>query len=96
MIRIDSKERYHNLLVVIDSLLAIDNSEIIILEADTESKFSKEHCSDRVKHHFVEDKDPVFHRTKYLNTLLGMSAHPIVGIWDPLWRTLFYIISVNK
>ena len=81
-LRIDSKERYSNLLVIIDSLLAINNSEIIILEADASSKFDKGHCSGRVQHHFIEDSDPIFYRTKYLNKLLKMTSNPIVGIWD--------------
>ena len=81
-LRIDSKERYSNLLVIIDSLLAINNSDVIILEADTSSKFDKRNCNDRVKHHFIEDNDPIFYRTKYINKLLKMVSNPIVGIWD--------------
>ena len=81
-IRFDSKERYNNLLVVIDSLLTIKNSEVIILEADTISKFDKNRCNDKVQHHFIEDNDPVFYRTKYINILLKLSSNPIVGIWD--------------
>jgi Glycosyltransferases involved in cell wall biogenesis len=81
-VRFDSKERYSNLLVVIDSLLEIYNSEVIIIEADTTSKFDKERCDDRVQHHFIEDSDPVFYRTKYINRLLELSSNSVVGIWD--------------
>lgn len=81
-IRIDSIERERNLDLLLELLTAIDNININILEADKESiyRMKKEYVS--VSHRFIEDCDPVFHRTKYLNMLLKNAAGAIVGVWD--------------
>ena len=81
-IRIDSEERYNNLLTIIDSLLSINNSKIIILEADTSTKIEIKGFSSRVTHVLVIDCNPVFHRTKYINQLLKIAETHIVGVWD--------------
>ena len=41
----------------------------------------KVYCN-RVQYFFITDRDPVFHRTKYINELLKIAKTPIVGIWD--------------
>jgi predicted glycosyltransferase involved in capsule biosynthesis len=81
-LRIDSKERRSNLSVIIEQLLSINNSEIIILEADKTSGLKKQDFCSRVQHHFVKDESRIFHRTKYLNKLLDMARSAVVGIWD--------------
>ena len=81
-VRIDSEERRDNLSVIIEQLLSINEVEIIILEADAKSALEKQHFSCQVRHHFIRDEGPVFHRTKYLNKLFGMTQSPIVGVWD--------------
>lgn len=81
-VRIDSNERFTNLMVVIDHLQLVENSEIILLEADLYPKISKDQLPEKVKHNFFEDNDPIFYRTKYINKLLDFSNNKIVGIWD--------------
>lgn len=81
-IRIDSQERLSNLLYVVHTLsLSSQINEIIVLEADTQSRLlSLPHKLFR--HIFIYDKDPIFHRTKYINQLIVLSKNEICGIWD--------------
>jgi glycosyltransferase involved in cell wall biosynthesis len=80
-LRIDSSERNRNLSLILQQLTEIDNSQIILLEADKESRYEKIDYPNIV-HHFIEDHDPIFYRTKYINLLLQMAQTSIVGIWD--------------
>ena len=81
-IRIDSIERKENLDTVLSYLSKNTQAEIIILEADSKQRYMHTKSAKRVKYLFIEDNDPIFHRTRYLNVLLGMSETEIVGIWD--------------
>lgn len=81
-VRIDCEERKENLDAVIYSLLRTTKSSIIVLEADTEQKYVQSQQNERVKNIFMQDDNPIFHRTRYLNILLKMAQTNIVGIWD--------------
>lgn len=81
-LRVDSKERSDNLNFILSLLLQMPFVEVDILEADVEQRFHLFHHDERVRYRFVEDGDPVFHRTRYLNRLLLAARHPIAGIWD--------------
>lgn len=81
-VRIDSEDRLDNLKAV---LSWVDNigCPIILLEADKTPNLDT--LIDSFKHisyHFVEDENPIFHRTKYINDLLRMSKAEIVAVWD--------------
>lgn len=81
-LRVDSPERSTNLDVVLQQLAGREHTSILILEADTESRYVPKQAYPNVKHLFVKDPDPVFHRTKYLNRLLREAKTELVGIWD--------------
>lgn len=81
-LRVDSKERLDNLHFILSLLLQEPFVDVDILEADVEQRFHLLHHDERVRYDFVEDSDPVFHRTRYLNQLLLAARHPIVGVWD--------------
>lgn len=81
-LRVDSQERSDNLNFVVSLLLREPYVDIDILEADAEQRFHPMFDAERVRYRFVEDNDPVFHRTRYLNELLRAARHPIAGIWD--------------
>lgn len=81
-VRIDCTDRLDNLKTVLSWIDRI-GCPIILLEADRTPKVNSiialyEHVS----YHFVEDKNKVFHRTKYINDLLRMTAADIVAVWD--------------
>ena len=80
--RIDSDIRKRNLLYVTRRLSAI-GCKIIILEADKQAKLSNEDIDiPNVEYHFIEDNDPCFFRTHYINMLLRMATTDVVSVWD--------------
>lgn len=81
-VRIDSKERETNLDWVVEQLSQRENTTILILEADIESCYKLKKEYEHVTLYFVEDHDPVFHRTRYLNRLISLAETSIIGVWD--------------
>ena len=81
-LRVDFPERIRNILIVLDFINKNFDSEVIVLEADTERRFYPDINNKEIKYLFVEDKHPVFHRTKYLNLLYAMAVNPILAVWD--------------
>lgn len=83
-IRIDSLIRLENLLMSIDYIRQHFQAHIFILEASSYSNhFITSLIQDKdITYSFLQDKDPVFYKTKYLNILTRSIHTPIVGIWD--------------
>jgi len=81
-IRVDCEERIKNLQTVLSLLIKETNSLFIILEADNVSRLNLPFQNERIRCVYVEDQDPIFHRTKYMNQLLFHADTPIVGLWD--------------
>ena len=79
--RIDSEERKRNLYCVINHL-SIIGSRIIVLEADSKQKIEPNIFSGNVDYIYIEDNNPVFFRTHYINLLLHKAQTPVVSIWD--------------
>lgn len=80
--RIDSYVRKRNLLYV-TRRLSVLGCKIIILEADNTQKLSTGDLDiPNVEYHFVEDTNPCFFRTHYINTLLRMATTDVVSVWD--------------
>ena len=52
------------------------------MEADKKQCYHLKAAYPNVSYKFVEDTDPIFHRTKYLNDLLRAAKTRIVGVWD--------------
>jgi hypothetical protein len=81
-VRIDSRERRENLDASLDYIFSRMDIKVLLLEADTNQKYVPEPSCGRLQYYFVEDADPVFYRTRYINRLLGMVETPVAGIWD--------------
>lgn len=82
-IRLDSIIRLENLLLTIEYLRTNFNTNIIVLEAASYKNLLLERLLDKeIKYFFIEDKDPIFHRTKYLNIMAKEAISPFLGIWD--------------
>ncbi|MBO4846759.1 MAG: hypothetical protein J5525_10670 [Lachnospiraceae bacterium] len=80
--RIDSDARKRNLLYV-TKRLSVLGCKIIILEADKFAHLNAEDINiQNVEYHFVEDANPCFFRTHYINILLRMSSTDVVAVWD--------------
>lgn len=81
-VRIDSEERKANLSTVVSHLSGLA-CRIIVLEADVRPQVQDwTDCDGVVDYKFVEDANPVFHRTRYINMLLRMSSTEVTAIWD--------------
>lgn len=82
-IRLDSINRLENLLLCTNFLLKNFHCKIIVLEAsDYNNGIIKRLLNKNIDYFFVEDKDQVFHRTKYLNQMTMRVTTTYVGIWD--------------
>lgn len=82
-VRVDSIIRLENLLMTIDFLYKNFQTQIMVLEADAyPNGIIRKLLPSAVKYFFVEDKDLVFYRTKYLNEMTLKSATAYLGVWD--------------
>ncbi|MDL2277239.1 hypothetical protein LJC57_01480, partial [Parabacteroides sp. OttesenSCG-928-G07] len=83
-IRLDSIIRLENVLLTIDNLLSNFETNIFLLEAAPycnnllKNMFRK----GEINYTFIEDNDPVFYKTKYLNIMARQVSTKNVGIWD--------------
>lgn len=85
-VRIDSDERMANLKAVLHHVCGLE-CRVILLEADKHSAFKDGSEMDVetmkfIRHEFVEDSSPVFHRTRYINRFLNEATTEIVAVWD--------------
>ena len=84
-LRIDSGDRLNNLVYNLEYLTKNFNTNILVLEADDTSKIKdiiEEYKDAGVRHIFIEDKSPHFHRTKYLNIMLDSVTTPVTVNYD--------------
>ncbi len=82
-VRVDSMIRLENLLATVDMLDESFNTNIVVTEAAAYNNgVIKRLLGERVKYIFHEDKDPVFHRTKYLNWMACEVKTLVTAIWD--------------
>ncbi len=80
-VRVDCGERADNLRAVLRHLCVL-GCRVLVLEADAAPALGGADWPDAAEYTFVEDASPVFHRTRYINTLLRMAETDIVGVWD--------------
>lgn len=81
-VRIDNADRLDNLKTVLYWVDKI-GCPIILLEADRIPQVDTIiSLYEHVRYCFVEDKNKVFHRTKYINVLLRMADVDVVAVWD--------------
>jgi predicted glycosyltransferase involved in capsule biosynthesis len=83
-----------NLKTVLFLLFKETNSQFIILEADKEPKVNLTFIKERIHYIYVEDENPIFHRTKYLNQLLRYTKTSIVGLWDT--DVILHVSQINE
>lgn len=82
-VRIDSIVRLENLILVINHLKSNFDTNIKVIEAcGYNSGLISSLIGEDVFYSFVEDKDPIFHRTKYINMAASEVATNIIGVWD--------------
>lgn len=81
-LRLDSVHRLENLLLTVGFLRRYFSCRIVVWEADCYPNGLVERCLPEVDYRFIEDKDPVFYRTYYLNEMARQVATPYLSLWD--------------
>lgn len=82
VVRIDTEERYRNLLLAVKYLYRHVDCPILIVEADECARISSHLLPKGVEYYFVKDANECFHRTHYNNYLAGIAKTPYVCIYD--------------
>jgi len=83
LIRLDSIQRLENILAITSSLCQYFDTRITVLEAATHCNgILKSLLNKKINYRFIEDKDPIFYKTKYINRLLQDVETPFLSIWD--------------
>ncbi len=79
----DSMERLENLLMSVQHLLRILNTNVYVLEvASNYNGIVKKILNWKVRYEFFEDDDPILYRTHYLNYMLNRVSTPFVAVID--------------
>ena len=82
-IRVDTVVRLENLILCVEHLLEKFQTHIVVLEAAPYNNgIIQNILKDKATYRFVEDKDPVYHKTKYVNRLAMDVKTDFTGIWD--------------
>jgi len=81
-IRVDSIARLENLMLTVDSIQKDFDTNIVVLEAACYSNGVIQSQLKDIIYRFVEDKDPVFYKTKYLNMMAKEIKTDLIAIWD--------------
>ena len=83
LVRLDSIQRLENTIIITDSLLKYFKTNIYVLEADSfNNGFLKKNLNRKITYQFIEDMDPVLHKTKYYNNMVKMVSTKYLSIWD--------------
>jgi len=82
-LRIDSIDRLENLLFATNYILKHFQTNVIVWEADERNTMLLQKLlNPEVKHIFHTDYDPIFYRTKHINTIVKTVDTPYIAIWD--------------
>lgn len=83
LIRTDSIARLENVIAVIRHLQKSLDTNIYLLEADSYCNgILQGLLGNSIRYEFVEDDDPVLHKTWHFNRMLEKVNTPFVAIWD--------------
>ncbi len=83
LVRLDTIERLENILSVTNYLSSNITSPISVLECSHFNNGILEKLLDKkIQYSFLEDHDPILHRTKYINLMTNAVETPFVAVWD--------------
>ena len=82
-VRLDSMIRLENLSLTLDNLESNFDTNIVIVEAAYYNNgILQQLINPDISYRFIEEKDPIFHRTQHLNIISKEVDTAITGIWD--------------
>jgi hypothetical protein len=83
LVRTDSVERLENTLIVTEMLVRYFQTNVYVLESESYNRGLLQKLLNRkIKYRFVEDKDPILHKTMYYNQMANAVKTPYMAIWD--------------
>lgn len=83
LIRLDSIDRLENIIAITEFIVKSFETNILLLEVDKyDNRILKKALPKEVEISFIENHDPIFHRTHYLNKVVKMASTPIISLWD--------------
>lgn len=83
LVRQDSVQRIENTIAVTNYLLGHFHTRIHLLEASAfDNGILRALLGKKTDYRFVEDKDPLLHKTKYYNEMVRNVETPLLAIWD--------------
>jgi len=82
-IRLDSIARLENLIASVEYIYRYFDTNIMITEAASYNNgLIQKTLKNRIDYTFTNDNDPVFYKTKYLNSMTKRVTTPLLAIWD--------------
>ena len=81
-VRIDSPERARNLDLLINYIIRSFDSNILVMEADSQQRYFVKSDNCRIQYFFTEDRCPVFQHTWCLNLLYAKVKTPMIAGCD--------------
>ena len=94
-VRVESLVRLENLLSVVRYLQTHFSLDIKVWEADAfNNQFLERLLPPDVEYKFIQDEDPVFYRTRYINDMVVDTQKKFVAIWDA--DVVFPVIQVHS
>jgi predicted glycosyltransferase involved in capsule biosynthesis len=82
-LRLDTIDRLENLIMITDFILANFDTNIQILEASAfNNQMLNKLLPPNVEFTFVEDLDPIFYRTNYINKMVNNCKTKYLTVWD--------------
>lgn len=82
--RLDSVDRLVNLKNSVEFLLEHFDTNIHVLDADQlDTGLIRAILPSSVSVEFIEDRDPIYYRTLYINRMVNACGTPYLSIWEP-------------
>jgi predicted glycosyltransferase involved in capsule biosynthesis len=84
-IRYDTDDRIRNIVTTLSYLLGNFNTNIIILESDSDIKmrpYIEKFFNKNVKYMFIKEDSDIFHRTKFLNIMAKEAETEVISNYD--------------
>jgi|GEM_PF-45296 len=81
-LRVDSQDRIDNVTTILNYLTKHFRTNILLIEADSSPRLQPENIPRGVKYLYVTDNQPIFHRQRYYNHLVGLCDTDIVIKYD--------------
>ncbi|MFR3488432.1 MAG: hypothetical protein ACLTTP_03580 [Alistipes ihumii] len=83
LVRIDTIQRLENTMIVVELLCRYFDTNVMVREAGLyNNNILASLLKKKVKYEFVEDLDPILHKTRHFNEMSLHVNTPYMAIWD--------------